>query len=520
MRIFFITVLVAFSVGSIILAQPRETADFNHRGEAMAGCDATIDGEGNALDIYDISDGNNPAASHHNEGYGLFGGRIDKLGGADRFSLDLAFRALEYPGPPADNGDDRSWYWIDGIGRIMVDKCVSDNFSMRFNFRGGYDTMRKSFWGEYRHNYSAAVLDWTSIGDRAITTGATAALPIGEFYGTFHAPFGLSIGAGGGYGFSEFEDLYYYSGWRTLTKGNMTSYRGKFGLRYAYPDYAKYGAVGMHYNLAGGTLANEEGNDYNMAETNDNRFGFQAEAAYPGYLRGAFGYESAKYSQDDYEDDKDEDPTESEDKVSTIAFKAQAYGDEIGAPLRLGFRYKSVVTEGETDSGTDTDNFDISKTDMGVGLSGSPIEGMTFAAEYKIGSNSFVTYDGSNESEGTDKWSGFAFATEIYPIREFGFRVGFEQFEHEPDSTYTAFFGSLPEGDGVYPFYMPAFRFGVVPDVTKGSILSGGFVLCLDDDRLQVELTGKYCFASEPQIYKDEDGNRYEGYFGMTYFLH
>ena len=74
MRIFFITVLVAFSVGSIILAQPRETADFNHRGEAMAGCDATIDGEGNALDIYDISDGNNPAASHHNEGYGLFGG--------------------------------------------------------------------------------------------------------------------------------------------------------------------------------------------------------------------------------------------------------------------------------------------------------------------------------------------------------------------------------------------------------------------------------------------------------------
>ena len=77
MRIFFITVLVAFSVGSIILAQPRETADFNHRGEAMAGCDATIDGEGNALDIYDISDGNNPAASHHNEGYGIFGGRID-----------------------------------------------------------------------------------------------------------------------------------------------------------------------------------------------------------------------------------------------------------------------------------------------------------------------------------------------------------------------------------------------------------------------------------------------------------
>ncbi len=510
-----------------IFAQPSNTAEFNHRGVAIAGCEAAIDGEGSFLDIFDFSNGENPAASHFNEAYRLRADRIDKIGGADRFAFDIGFRTLEYPGPTED-GEKRSWYWIDGIGRIMVDKGFGESFSTRFQFNGGYNTMRNSFWGlRYRHNYTAAVPDWSNISKRASTTGAAALLPLGEFYFNYHSPFGLSVGAGGGYGFSEFEDLYYSRGWHTLSKGNVTSYAVKMGGRFAVPEFEQYGAIGVSYGIKGGKVRNEDGDDYDMFDTGDDIIGFQAEFGYPGYVRGAFGYDKSALNEDFFTSATDTIAETSEDEVARTSFGVQVYGDEFRVPVTLGFRTESYATEGRSiNASTVTNENKLSWGDTRIGLSAEPIEGWTIAAEYKKGYNKIESGSSliSTNQDAQVDLSAIAGGMEIYVVPEFGIRFGFENFSLEPDSIYKSEFGSFDvyyggEGDYVAPYFTPSSRYGLVPVQTRGNALSWGFVFRLDDQRLILELSGRHVLASEPQVYRDNAGTLHEGYVGLTYYL-
>ncbi len=511
-------IILLFS--SLVLAQPEQTIEFNYRGIALAGCDATIDGEGNILDIFDISNQENPAASHFNEGYGLPEERIDKIGGADKFSFGAAVKTLKYPGPPADNGDDRNWYWLDGVARILVEKGFNEFFSTRFQFRGGYNTMRMSYASEYRHNYTASTLDWANIVHRVNTSGAAAILPIGEVYFTYHSPFGLSVGAGGGYGFNEFEDMYYSGGWNVTTQGKVTGYQAKFGGRFVVPNYEDYGGVGLNYNIGGGTVANEEGNDYDMFVSNDSRLGLQAEFGYPGYVRGAVGYDIIGYEEDYLTSASDDSADVFNDDVSRMVFGLKVFGHEIGAPLTLGIRTESYNTVGVEDEGEYEPN--LKSSNFGVGLSAEPVTGWTITTEYKTGK---TIYEPLEEDEFEVDNSGFAVGMELFFIPEMGIRVGFETIDFEPDSAYRANYGGFDyyggEGDMIVPYYstMTVSRFGVVPVQTKGNALSWGLAFRLDDDRLQLDLSGRHILASEPQVYNDETGDRHEGYLGLTYYL-
>lgn len=516
--------LFIFLMGALF-AQPNSTADFNYRGVSMGGAEAALDGEGSYLDIYDISNGENPAASHFNEAYTLSPDRIDKIGGADRFAFDIGFRSLEYPGPTED-GEDKSWYWIDGIGRIMVDKGFNENFSARFQFNGGYNTMRNSYWGlKYRHNYTAAVPDWSNIGIRASTRGAACFLPLGEFYLNYHTPFGLSLGAGGGYGFSEFEDLYYYTGgWRTDSKGNVTSHRIKMGGRFALPGFEQFGAVGVNYGVRGGKVNNEDGDDYAMFDASDNITGIQAEFGFPGFVRGAFGYDMMNMEEDFYSSASDEEPSTGEDEISRTAFGIQVFGDEVKVPITLGLKTETYSAEGRSiESGTVTDENGLTVSETRMGISSEPVEGWTITAEYKKGADKLDGYLSSEEEAQVD-WNSVGGGMEIYVVPEFGIRFGFENFSYEPDSAYSDQFGSFDpyyggEGDYVYPFYSPAYRYAIVPVPTKGNAFSWGLSFRLDDQRLNLEVSGRHVLATEPQVYRDNAGTQHEGYIGLTYYL-
>jgi len=507
-------IVILFLLVASMFAQPEGTAGYNFRGIGMAGCGATIDGEGNVLDIFDISGEENPAASHFNEGYGLPAERIDKIGGADKFSFGVAFGTLEYPGPTVKD-EDHSWYWIDGVGRILVEKGFSESFSTRFQFRGGYDTMRKTFgYGEYIHEYSASTPDWDNIIYRVNTVGAAEILPLGEVYFTYHSLFGLSVGAGGGYCFSEFEDRY------SNTSGNVTGYRAKFGGRFAVPDFEDFGAIGLNYNIGGGTVANEENQDYDMFNSNDSRLGLQAEFGLPNYVRGAVGYDIIGYDEDFYVSANDDSADSDRDDVSRVAFGLKVFGKEIGAPLTLGIKTGSYSTVGQEEEG----DFEpkLKSSNMGAGLSAEPLQGWTIATEYKTGKAVFEPDDG--EEYEVDN-SGIAAAMELFVVPEFGIRVGFETINYEPDSAYRAEYQGFDylggEGDAVLPYYSYStmFRFGAVPLQTKGNALSWGLAFRLDDQRLQLDISGRHVLASEPQVYNDETGNRHEGYIGLTYYL-
>lgn len=521
------TFLLLIVCAGMILAQPDGTAEFNHRGLSMGGCEAAIAGEGSYLDIFDISDGDNPAAAHFNEAYTLIPERIDKIGGADRFAFDVGFRSLEYPGPPADNGDKRSWYWIDGIGRILVEKGFSDNFSTRFQFRGGYDTMRKNYWGEYRHNYTAGLPDWSDIRYRSSTTGAASILPIGEMYLNYHSPFGLSVGAGGGYGFSEFEDIYYYhSGWHTTAKGRVSSYRVKFGARFAMPGFEQFGAVGLNYGIKGGTATDEEGEDYDMYTNSDNTVGFQAQAGMPGFFRAALGYDISNLSEDYFVSAEDEEADVAEDEISRVAFGIQAYGNGFNVPITVGIKTESHSAEGQVfDSDTVIDETKLTRSDTRIGLSSEPINGWTITAEYKMGADKLEQISTllTEDSDAQVDWSAIAGGMEIYVVEEFGIRFGFENFSYEPDSAYVAAIGEFDysggEGEFVLPIYMPTNRYGAVPVQTKGNAITWGLVFRLDDKRLFLELSGRHVLADEPQVYDDIPGNGHEASLGLTYYL-
>jgi len=519
--------LILITVLVVVYAQPHSTEDFAHGLLATGDCNAVFSDEGNAIDIFDISGQENPAASHFNEAYNLNPDRIDKIGGADKFSMDISFSTLEYPGPEID-GEKRSWYWVDGISRIMVEKGVSDNFSMRFLFRGGYNTMRKSWqdgyapWpSEYRHNYQASVIDWSSVRYRASTTGAGAIMPLGEMYATYHSPFGLSIGAGGGYGFSEYEDLYYSSGWHTVSEGPATTYDVKFGARYN-PVNNKYLSLGLNYTIKGGTIVNEEDDDYDMYLTDDNSFGFQIEAKYPQYARAAIGYKTVNFSEEYLQNANDEEADIFEDKMNRFDLAVKLTADQFGIPLDFAVRYNSTKSENEEDPGLlytyFGDNIEIAENNMAIGLSAKPFKGFQFGGEYNSGSYIFEISQDSVEdiSEGNDDYSGFTFGLEVFPVEEFGVRVGFENYQHETDSTYEE---QAYNSGYILPFGTPVVRYGLVPDIEDGLALSTGFILSLDDHRLQIELSGKYHFASDPEIYKENEANRYEGSLGLTYYL-
>ncbi|GEM_PF-1993807 len=506
-----------------LLAQPSETTNFNLRSVALGGCDATLDGEGNAPDVYDLSGEENPAASHHNEGYGLPPEWIDKIGGADRISLDQAYRSLTYSGPPSGD-ENQNWYWIDGFARLLVEKGVTEWFSMKFIFRGGYTTMRKSWattnapYPRYRHNYEIWTIDWSDVNMRAATTGATETLPLGEMYMTYHSPVGLSLGAGGGYVFNEFED-WACCGWRIIRKGKITGHELKFGARYTYPDYAEYGALGLNYGMEKGELVDEEDEDYTMYESDESRFGFQAEFGYPEYFRGAFGYESVKWGEEVLTSATDNTPDDLQDNLSRTRFRLKAFGDGLEVPVTLGFRYEKAAVEGEVEDRTNSD-VEVNKSDIGFGLSAEPFEGVTFAAEYKTATSSYEYK--ALEKTGTVKQNGFAVATEVYPAHQFGIRFGFENVSLDPDDDYTYLFGDyvMPyHYTSRYSYYSPVQRYGYVPEIERGNALSGGFVFRLEEDRLNIEISGRYFLTSEPQIYDNKNGKRHEGYIGVTYFL-
>jgi len=516
----FIIILIAISFTAF--AQPASTASFGNRLDAMAGMQSVIDGEGNAIDIFDISDGENPAASHHNEADGVPVEWLDKIGGADRYAMDVSFKTLEYPGPNDNNGEKRSWYWVDGVARMMVEKGFSSNFSMRIKFNGGYQTLRKSWqdgWApwpnEVRHNYSAATLDWDDLHVRGMTAGAASVEPIGEFYGTYHFPFGLSIGAGGGYAFSEFEDLSYYGGWQTTMKGNVTAYRAKFGARYTYPDYSDYFALGLSYGISGGKVDNEKDDDYTAYEDDDSRLGLQAEFGYPEYFSGAIGYESRSLAEDFYTDATDTVADESTDDVSLLKFKAHFLGDGINIPITIGFDIDNWSTDGESES----NKVKITENITAFGIASEPVKDMlTFGAQYEMGKRLYEEFDPANESQ--LDFNRISFGTEVYPVREFGVRLGFEIFEYTTDfySYIIPYVGSINRGY-IIPSLGSIDRLHFVPDIEKGNALTGGFVIRLDEDRLLIELSARHYFADEPEIYKDNGPNRDEGFVGLTYYL-
>ena len=94
---------------------------------------------------------------------------------------------------------------------------------------------------------------------------------------------------------------------------------------------------------------------------------------------------------------------------------------------------------------------------------------------------------------------------------------------HEPDDGYKAMFG-----DYISPFAGPGLRYGssfykniygTVPEIEKGTAITGGVVLELDDDRLLLELSGRHFFSDTPEIYNEEEGRREEAYLGFTYYL-
>jgi len=519
---------------SIALGQPSETADFNHRSAAMGGCEATIDGEGNRINIFEMSGGENPAGSHFNTRYGYQPGTEDSLSLVDKFSFDMGFRYLEYPGAPEDNGDKRSWYWIDSPGRILVEKAFNEFFSSRFQFSGGYNTVRKSWQDvyapyppEYRHNYTASTIDWGSLRNRAATLGGTALLPLGELYFSYHFPLGISVGAGGGYGFSEFEDMYYLGSWHTITSGMANSYRVRFGARYSLPGFERYATVGLSYGVSGGRANNEEDEEFEMLKSSESRLGIQAVGSFPGYISGGIAFESAKFDEDYRINASSEDIDELKDDWTKTKAALRVYGNEIGVPISLGVRYKGINTEGSRPQLVGTlypsisgaDDITVSENDLGIGITVNPIEWMTFAAEYNHGSWEYIS-TGDNNYEANDDCGGFSFGAELFPIPQFGVRFGFEHFAHETDSGYKDLSSDLYYHEFNLPYGAPMMRFDLVPDIEKGSILSGGFVLRLDtEQRLLVELTGRHYFSGDPEIYKEEGGNRSEGYLGLTYYL-
>ena len=514
MKLYIPVFSLALFMAISAFAQPASTASFGHRLDAMGGCYSVIEGEGNAVDIYDISSGENPAASHSNEARGIPIEWLDKIGGADRYSMDVSFRNLEYRGPDDNNGEKRSWYWVDGVSRIMVEKGFESRFSMRMGFNGGYETIRKSWqdgyapWpNELRHNYSASTFDWSDLHVRAATSGASAMVPLGEFYGTYHFPFGLSLGAGGGYGFSEFEDLSYYSGWQTMLKGNVGSYRAKFGARYAYPDLSDYFAVGLNYNIAGGKVNNEKDDDYTVYDDDDSHLGLQAEFGYPDYFEGAFGYESAKLAEKRFQSATDTSADEATDDVTSTRFKLHFTGDGINIPIVIGLDMKNWSTAGENAS----ENIDRDEGVTAFGISSEPVADMLiFAAQYEIGQQN---YSSSADTAQLD-FSRISFGTEIYPVREFGVRLGFEIVDFQPDDAYESLYRGY-----IMPYVGPVTRLNFVPDIEKGNALTGGFVLRIADERLILEFSGRHYFADEPTVYKENAANRDEGFFGLTYYL-
>ncbi len=499
-----------------VIAQPSNSATFGHRIDAMGSIQSVIDGEGNAIDLYDISGGANPAASHFNEAYAVPLEWQHWTGGVDKYAMDFSFKTIEYPGPIGSDNEKRSWYWIDGVSRILVDKGFENGFSMRINFNGGYQTLRKSWQDGYaplpneiRHNYAAATLDWDEISRRAVTTGAASITPIGEFYGSFHTKFGLSLGAGGGYGFSEFEDMYFASGWKTSMKGYVAAHRISLGARYTYPDLSDYFAVGFNYGISGGSVNNEKDDDYEAYVGDDNSLGFQAEFGYPKFVRGAVGFGSKTMNEDYFSSATDTIADSFEDKLSSVDFKLKLTGEGLKVPVNVGIDMSNWSTSGENTAS----EIEIDGSSVAFGISTVPVaEMLTFAAQYELGENNYESVTaGSSASMESNRIS---FGTEIYPVREFGVRLGFEIFERVPDSDYESLFGGY-----VLPYIGPLGRLDFVPEIEKGNALTGGLALRLDEGRLLIEISGKHYFTSDPQIYKDNSANSDEAFFGLTYYL-
>lgn len=513
-------ILSLFSIVIIlpIFAQPISTADFNHRSSAMGGCDVSIIGEGNFPDIFDISDGNNPSASHFSRLSVMPVEMIDKIGGIDKFNLDLSFRTLEYPGPRV-NDEDRSWYWVEGISRILIEKGVTNSFSVRFLANGGYSTIRKSWQDyfapgiEYRHNYSASLPNWSSLRNRAVTMGGTAMVPLSEFYLAYHSFFGLSLSGGGGFSFSEYEDMSYDYGWQTNSKGSILAYKTRFGGRYVHPDYPDYAGIGLSFGMDGGKVMNEKDEDYDMFKSSEPLYGIQAELGYPRFFKGAIGYEAKNIGEKFYSTAGDTTPLKNRDKITSIAINARATGDGIEIPVAVGFKMKNIATKGTIESDPVLPKESLRNNDIGVGISVYPLVGLTFAGEYE---NSNWSYEKEDEDPKktvlkTTKLRG---GIEVFPVSEFGIRLGFENFNNEPDSMYKVNFGNY-----IHSFIDPSSRYDYVPEIEKGNVLTGGFVLRLDDERLLIELSAKHYFSGGPEVYNNEKGNRNEGHFGMTYYL-
>ncbi|MCK5833438.1 hypothetical protein KAH81_07195 [bacterium] len=503
-------------VASILFGQPNSSADFGHRTNAMGGIYSVLDGEGNAIDIFDVSNGTNFSASHFNEGLNVPIEWQQKYGGADRYAMDVAFRNLEYRGPDDDHGNKRSWYWVDGVSRIMVDKGFENGFSMRINFNGGYQTIRKSWqdgyapWpNEIRHSYSAATLNWDDIAKRATTTGAGSIDPLGEFYASYHIPIGLSLSFGGGYSFTEFEDMYYANGWKTSLKGNVAANRLLFGARWTYPDFSDYFALGLNYGIINGKVNNEKDEDYLAYEDSDNLFGFQAEFGYPEYLKGALGYQHKAMEEDYYTSDSDTLADESKDDYSSVDFRLRILGDGLDVPVVLGVDLANWKTNGESDNV----ELEIAENTTAFGISTEPVEDMlTFAAQYEMMTRDYRSL--TDDVEGSLESSRISFGTEVYPTHVFGVRLGFEILEVIPDSSYDDIFYGY-----IFPYVGPYGRFHFVPDIEKGNAITGGFVFRLDDDRFLIELSARHYFADEPEIYKENGPNCDEAYFGLTYYL-
>ena len=285
------------------------------------------------------------------------------------------------------------------------------------------------------------------------------------------------------------------------------------------PGFEDFGAVGLNYNIAGGTVANEEDKDYDMYVSKDSRLGLQAEFGLPNYVRGAVGYDVIGYDEDYFSSANDDSADVDHDDVSRVAFGLKVFGKEIGAPLTLGIRTESYSTIGQEEDGDFEPTLNASS--MGIGLSAEPMEGWTIATEYKTGK---VVLEPDEDDEYEVDNSGIAVGMELFVVPEFGISVGFETINYEPDSAYQDAFGGFNyyggEGDYVAPYYSAMGRFGAVPVQTKGNAISWGLMFRLDDQRLQLDITGRHVLASEPQVYNDETGNRHEGYIGLTYFLH
>ncbi|HHS50325.1 MAG TPA: hypothetical protein ENN07_04340 [candidate division Zixibacteria bacterium] len=502
----FLVYAILLAIAISMMAQPSQAPSFNHRLEAMGATQSVIDGDGYAVDIYDISGGTNPSASHFNQGHAVPPEWQLWTGGANKFAFDVSFKTLKYPGP-TDDGEVQNWYWVDGVSRILVDMGFESGFSMRIKFNGGYQTMRKSWLsGFFGNEYTAATLDWGDIASRAATSGASSLTPLGEFYLAYHTPFGFSVGAGGGYGFSE-ANHWSYPRSHTTKKNTVNSYRANFGARYTYPDFDEYFAVGLNFGISGGKVNNET-DDYTSYDNSDNLFGIQAEFGYPEFVRGAFGWRTKTMNEESYPFATATDPNETTDKLSGIDLKMRLMGEGVNVPITLGLDLSNWSTDG--DDGTNELIHTNSTTAFGI--SAEPVKDiLTFSAQMETGK---IEYDTTTlDTRASVEMRRISLGTEVYPSREFGIRMGFEILERTPDDDYSSM---LP---WVLPYLGPITRFNYVPELEKANAITGGFVLRLDDDRLLVELSAKHYFTSKPEVYRSNSGSREEAYFGFTYYL-